>query len=141
VPGQRPSALAARVEPAAAAVSVGAGPEAELALLRKAQQALSHAPRAAQTYLDAHASNYPDGLFVQEREMLRIELSVLDADHTRSQVLARSFVNQFPGSTYQARIDALLATDSKIEREVAPAPDTQRMDPTFGGRHVLGRSH
>jgi hypothetical protein len=106
-----------------------ASPERELELLRKAQQALSRMPDTAEAYIAAHTRDYPDGLFVQEREMLRIELAVARGERAHSRQLARHFAQRFPGSTYQSRLDALLARDATIDREIAPATDTQSMDP------------
>ena len=122
---QQPSAAAApapdrararprRLSPAVAR-RVRTSPDAELELLRKAQQALTRMPSAAQAQLDAHARDYPDGLFVQEREMLRIELAVARGEHAQSRALARNFSKRFPGSTYQSRLELLLAHDSTIE--------------------------
>jgi hypothetical protein len=131
---------AQRLPPSAAAIA--RTPERELELLRKAQQAFNRKPNAAQAYLDEHARDYPEGLFVQERDILRIELAMVRGERALARTLAQKFAARFPGSTYQRRLDALLAHDAtRYERETGPAVDTQSMDPTSGDLHAPGNSH
>jgi hypothetical protein len=116
-------------------------PERELELLRRAQEALNRTPSAAQAYLDEHARDYPHGAFVQEREMLSIELAVLQSDRAHARELARGFVARYPGSTYQTRLAALLVQDPRpFEQEFAPQVHTQGMDPNRGDHHATGNS-
>jgi hypothetical protein len=127
---------AQRLPPSAAVVA--RTPERELELLRKAQQAFNRKPSAAEAYLDEHARDYPEGLFVQERDILRIELATLRGERALARTLAQKFAARFPGSTYQRRLDPLLTHDAaRYEQEI----DTQSMDPTSGDLHAPGNLH
>jgi hypothetical protein len=83
-------------------------PEVELALLRRAQAVLHNHPAAAFELAEQHASDYPHGIFAQEREILAIE--ALLKQHKRSLALARAqqFIDRYETSPYAMRVQALL---------------------------------
>jgi hypothetical protein len=129
----------ARTRPQPPAAEPVLSPERELELLRKAQQSLSRAPLTTETFLAEHVRDYPQGVFEQEREMLRIEVALARSQRVRARELAQAFLTRFAGSTYQRQLEALLAADSA--RENPPSADTQSMDTNAGEHHALGISH
>ena len=68
----KPKAAASALTPAAPAVEPRSV-EAELELLRDAQRAPDRSARTALALAEQQAQLYPQGTFVEEREMLRIE--------------------------------------------------------------------
>jgi hypothetical protein len=109
-----------------AARSAAPSPDAELALLRKAQSALNGSASAALRLAEEHARSYPNGLFIQEREMLRIEAELTLGKRRAALERAHAFAQRFPSSTYKARIDRLLATHRALKkREIDPPQGTQ----------------
>jgi hypothetical protein len=112
---------AARVTERAA--SVPATPEAELALLREAQSALNRSASAALALADEHARLYPSGIFVQEREMLRIEAELTLGKRREALERAHAFSERFASSTYRARIDRLLETHRSLKKREPAEPE------------------
>jgi RNA polymerase sigma-70 factor (ECF subfamily) len=104
------------------AESAPASPEAELALLREAQSALNRSASAALTLADEHARLYPNGVFVQEREMLRIEAELTLGKRRDALERAHAFAERFASSTYRARIDRLLETHRSLKKQETAAP-------------------
>lgn len=103
-----------------------ASPEAELALLREAQDQLNRSARAALPLLDQHAHDYPHGLFVQEREMLRIEAELTLGLRVRALTRAKQFSERFATSTYRSRIEALVRAYAALKvREPEPLERTE----------------
>lgn len=103
-----------------------ASPEAELALLRRAQSALNRSASTALTLADEHAQLYPNGIFVQEREMLRIEAELTLGKRREALERAHVFAERFGSSTYRARIDRLLEAHRSLkERETPEVERTQ----------------
>jgi hypothetical protein len=104
-------------------------PAAELELLRRSQAVLHRDPSAAFELAERHASEYPQGVFAQEREILAIE--ALLKQHKRALAFARAkqFVDRFRGSPYAFRIQALLeqrprggSTSSLVAASTPTAP-------------------
>jgi hypothetical protein len=110
------------------AASISNSPERELELLRKAQEVLHRFPAVSEARLAEHARDYPHGVFEQEREMLRIELALARGERVRARELAQKFMTRFAGSTYQRRLEMLLAPN--IAQEDRRDVDTQSMDTT-----------
>ena len=109
--------------PKPSARTVAQAPEAELLLLREAQSALNRSASAALSRLDEHARLYPSGLFVQEREMLRIEAELTLGRRSAALQRADQFAKRFGQSTYRARIDKLLATHRTLKDREIVVPD------------------
>lgn len=97
-------------------------PETELLLLRKAQSALNRSASAALALADEHAQLYPNGVFVEEREMLRIEAELTLGKRREALARAHAFSERFGRSTYRARIDRLLASQRALKVREAPTP-------------------
>jgi hypothetical protein len=113
-------------EPARVAPIAPASAEEELALLRRAQSALNRSASTALTLADEHAQLYPNGIFVQEREMLRIEAELTLGKRREALERAHAFAERFGSSTYRARIDRLLEAHRSLkERETPEAERTE----------------
>jgi len=130
----QPQPRRARRTPAARPQAIQPGvpqPKLELELLTRARAALHSHPAAALELAEQHASDYPHGLFAQEREILAIE--ALFKQHKRSLAFARAqqFIGGYNTSPYALRIQALLEqrprgraapslADANAQAEVAP---------------------
>ena len=97
--------------------------EAELELLRKAQSALNHSASGALALADEHAQLYPEGIFAQEREMLRIEAELKLGKREQALIRANDFSQRFARSTYRARIEKLLATHRALKNREGELPE------------------
>jgi hypothetical protein len=104
-----PAAARARNEPPAPAIPSGGSPIEEARLLRAAKQALPRAPQLAAARLDEHRRNFPNGVFVEEREALEVEVSFDRGQVSRAERQAEQFRKRYPNSNYQRRVDDLLA--------------------------------
>jgi hypothetical protein len=98
-------------------------PEAELALLQRAQSALNRSASAALELAGEHSRLYPNGLFVEEREMLCIEAELKLGKRHEALARAHAFSERFGRSTYRARIDRLLASHSALKNQENAAPE------------------
>lgn len=92
-------------------------PEAELLLLQKAQSALNRSASTALELAEEHARLYPNGVFQQEREMLRIEAELTLGRRRAALDRAHDFSERFGRSTYRARIDRLLASHRALKKQ------------------------
>lgn len=103
----RPAA-ARRVHPKPARAPARPDPEAELALLGRAQALLDSDPKGALSALAEHAHHYRHGVFSEEREVLAIEaenkLGLKDLARAR----AERFMARFPRSAHARRVRTLL---------------------------------
>ena len=87
-----------------------APPPDEATLFRRAGDALRDGdPSRALRLVDDQARLYPNGTFVQEREVLRIDaltaLGKKDDAHDR----ARAFLAQYPDSPHRVRLERMLS--------------------------------
>jgi hypothetical protein len=129
-PAAKPASARGASKRRAAAVSLAPSeplaPEAELALLQRAQSALNRSASAALELAAEHARLYPNGLFAQEREMLCIEAELKLGKRRDALTRAHAFSERFGRSTYRARIDRLLASHSALkDQEIVPPERTQ----------------
>jgi hypothetical protein len=97
--------------------------EAELELLRKAQSALNRSASAALALAEEHAQLYPQGAFVEEREMLRIEAELTLGQRNTALARAKAFSERFGRSTYRARIERLLAAHDALKDKETDTDD------------------
>jgi hypothetical protein len=109
-----PRALGAPARPAPHSASAASDlaprdPAAELALLTPARQLLVVDPARALALADEHARRYQRGVFREERAFLRIEALVRLGRRTAAEREARAFLRAHPGSTYQQRLQQVLA--------------------------------
>ena len=92
-----------------AAATSAEGPEAEVRLLERAQDALRTRPAEALALADDHARRFPSGMLVQEREVIAIEALVKTGRASDARARAGRFRQRFPGSSHTRRIDTLVA--------------------------------
>jgi hypothetical protein len=83
-------------------------PEAELALLQRAQTALDRDPGAALALAEQHAREHPAGVLSQERDMLAMEALVKLRRVPAALARAERFVRDYPTSPHNERVRALL---------------------------------
>jgi hypothetical protein len=107
-PPEEPSAAprAPAIKPAAAPSAEG--PEVEVRLLERAQDALRARPAEALALADDHARRFPKGMLVQEREVIAIEALVKAGRTGDAKARAARFKQRFPGSSHARRIDTLV---------------------------------
>ncbi|MDD9933318.1 MAG: hypothetical protein OXT09_06940 [Myxococcales bacterium] len=84
-------------------------PEAELELLERAQAMLDREPRGTLRLVEQHAREHRRGVFVQEREVLRVEAELKLGRKGPALRHAREFIERFPRSPHARRVQALLA--------------------------------
>jgi hypothetical protein len=102
-----PGVDAARPGGSATAREVGS-PEAEMTLLRSAQDALGRAPSEALARCDEHARGYPRGALAEEREIIAVDALVRLGRRDDADARASRFRAAHPGSAYLRRLDTLL---------------------------------
>ncbi|MBX3264876.1 MAG: hypothetical protein KF782_34710, partial [Labilithrix sp.] len=85
------------------------GPEAEVRLLERAQDALRARPAEALALAEDHARRFPQGMLAQEREVIAIEALMKTGRASEANARAARFKARFPGSSHTRRIDALVA--------------------------------
>ena len=101
-------ATATPVAAAPAAPASGSLP-AEIAALDRARKALEGGdPAQALTLVDAYESQYPNGTFSEEAEVLRIEALAKRGDRARATSAGQRFLAAHPTSPHAARIRAIL---------------------------------
>lgn len=106
VPVEAPEAIDAR--PTEPRPRVEVDPEAELALIGAAQEALRTSPARALALTAEHRRRFGAGTLAQERELVAIEalVSLGRADEARRRALA--FHRRWPSSAHRRRIDVLV---------------------------------
>jgi hypothetical protein len=85
-------------------------PPSEVELLETARRSLTTSPRRALHELDRAARTYPDGVFSEEREALRIEAHAAAGDRERAEALLARFVRERPTSAHLPRLRAGIAS-------------------------------
>jgi hypothetical protein len=86
----------------------GSDPEAELALLGRAQALLDHDPNGALSVLGEHARDYARGVFIEEREVLALEAESKLGHKALARARAERFMERFPRSAHARRVRTLL---------------------------------
>jgi hypothetical protein len=76
----------------------------EVSLLQSAQRALMVAPARALSFVRLHQERFPEGLFVEEREAIRIEALWRTQRYDEAEQRHESFVQRYPSSTYRERL-------------------------------------
>jgi hypothetical protein len=94
---------------AKAATSAAEGPEAEVKLLERAQDALRARPAEALALSDDHARRFPRGMLAQEREVIAIEALVKSGRKADAKARAERFKKTWPGSSHTRRVETLIA--------------------------------
>jgi len=85
------------------------GPQAEVKLLERAQDALRSRPAEALALCNDHSRRFPSGMLVQEREVIAIEALVKTDRKEEAKVRAERFKARFPGSSHTRRLETLVA--------------------------------
>lgn len=84
--------------------SAGEAPHAdEIDLLRRARSALAARPREAFRLTEQHRSEYPTGVFTQERDALAVEALLRSGELKLARELAEAFVRRYPSSPHAHR--------------------------------------
>ncbi len=123
IPGAQAGAL---VVPSGGSPSGGGAPspgdtEAEIDLLRRAQQALPHRPAEALAAAEEHGRRFPGGALSQEREVITISALVALGRRDEAQRRATRFGESYPRSAHRAGIEELVRAPAGHDRAV-PAP-------------------
>jgi hypothetical protein len=93
-----------------AAARPAGSPEAEMALLRSAQDALGSAPADALARSEEHAKTYPGGALAEEREVLAVDALLRLGRRREAEARAARFRAAHPASAYLRRLETLLGT-------------------------------
>lgn len=115
---RRPSTHRTRRQPSrrpqrkASSARAAADPAAELRLLRQAQDVLERDPERALQLARRHAKRFPQGMFIQEREVLAIEALLAQGRREPARQRTTRFLAEHPGSTHAPRLRPLLQTES-----------------------------
>ena len=106
------------------ATRVQADPEAEIALVSRAQNVLTQRPLEALAVLTEHEQLFPHGVLAQERDTLRIDAERALGQNARAREHARMFVTQFPQSPQARALKQWLATSEpgSSVHNAQPAP-------------------
>ena len=114
--GRTPSLGSAKVPPRASATSLASaetrdeGPEAEVKLVQRAQDALrSSRPAEALALCNDHAKRFPNGMVTQECEVIAVEALVKTGRKDEARKRVDRFKARFPGSAASRRLDVLLS--------------------------------
>jgi hypothetical protein len=84
------------------------GPEAEVKLVERAQDALRARPAEALALCDEHARRFPSGMVTQECEVIAVEALVKLGRRGEAKARAGRFKARFPGAAAGRRLDVLL---------------------------------
>jgi len=93
----------------ATAAVASEGPEAEVKLVQRAQDALRSRPDESLALCNEHAKRFPNGMVSQECEVIAIEALVKTGRKEEARKRAARFKTRFPGSAALRRLDVLLA--------------------------------
>jgi hypothetical protein len=108
VASAHPHRTAPRVNRSAPVAQGSADPGAELALLRRAKADARSAPAHALELVAEHESRFPNGVLVEEREVIAIEALLASGQRAASEARAARFFARFPNSAHARRVRALL---------------------------------
>src|SRR5262245_34729660 len=116
---------AARVVRSAAKNAAPADPAAELALLKRAKADARSAPAHALALVAEHEQRFPNGVLVEEREVIAIEALLASGQRGAGEARAARFFTRFANSAHARRVHALLddsASQSDTKSSAAPHP-------------------
>lgn len=85
------------------------GPEAEVKLVERAQDAVRARPAEALALCNDHAKRFPNGIVTQECEVISVEALVKLGRKDEARQRAARFKARFPGSAAIRRLDVLVA--------------------------------
>jgi hypothetical protein len=102
------AAIEPSAKPVPARSAAPASPSDEVKLLERAQDALRTRPDEALALCNDHARTFPNGMLVQEREVIAIEALVKSGRTDEARARAARFKARWPGSSHARRIDTLV---------------------------------
>lgn len=79
----------------------------ELQLIERAQLSLVRAPEQTLRILETHRARFPDGVFSEEREVLRMDALSALGRVEEARVIAKRFVARYPQSVHRAHAEGL----------------------------------
>jgi hypothetical protein len=79
--------------------------DAELSLVERARDALASDPATALALADRHASEFPQGQLIEEREVIAIEALMKLGRTAEAQSRALRVLSEHPRTPYRARIE------------------------------------
>lgn len=94
----------------------------ELELLDAAHAALAVDPSLALKLAARHASDFPSGVLVEEREVIIIQALLSLRRHSDAARRADAFRRRFPSSAFLPRLDGLLEADDVSNNPAGPPP-------------------
>ena len=99
-------------------------PEAEVALVSRAQQLIVSQPSAALARLAEHQIRFPHGVLAQERDTLRIDAERALGQSARAREHARAFIATYPDSPQARGLERWLAAQQSVasDHKSTPAP-------------------
>lgn len=112
VPTAPPAAPTRATTPKASRRSAASAPETrsaadDIVLLQRAKRSLPAAPSRALELLGAHARDFPDSAFTEEREALSIEAQLKVGRDERARAELEQFKARYPRSAYLRRLETL----------------------------------
>jgi hypothetical protein len=109
-----------QVAPSVPAVEMGAGEAAEMkeseseaSFLRRTRAALVEDPARALRMTDEHASRYPRGVLLQERDVIAIDALVRLGRRDEARARATAFNAKYPSSAHASHLAAIVETERK----------------------------
>jgi hypothetical protein len=85
--------------------------EPEIALLKRAREALARNPGTALALAEQHREGYPKGRLGQEREVIAVTALMRMGLPTSAKERAERFKRAYPGSAYISQLDRIVGTD------------------------------
>lgn len=110
-----PHRTAPRVNRSAPVLEAFTDPGAELVLLRRAKADARSAPAHALQLVAEHEQRFPNGVLVEEREVIAIEALLASRQRAASEARAARFFKRFPNSAHARRVHALLEDSGEAQ--------------------------
>lgn len=98
------------VAPGTATTRPSLSPDAEMALLQRAQDSLRSAPSEALARCEEHERTYRTGALAEEREVIAVDALLRLGRRSEAEARAKRFRLAHPGSGYVRRLDTLLGS-------------------------------
>lgn len=98
-------------QPTARSRPTAADPMSELRLLRQARVRARSAPEQALDLVAEHEKNFPNGSFVQEREVIAIDALLAAGERQAAASRAQQFFDRYPNSAHSRRVRKLLSVE------------------------------
>lgn len=116
LPAEAPPRMKSVTVPSTSA-STDVASESEVALLRRAELALSRDPQQALTLANEHSRRWGTGALEQEREVIAIDALMRMGLRADATARAQRFNQRFPGSAHARRIEVLLGRQTPADTQ------------------------